>query len=65
MTKETLQLKTAADTAKYDLAMGRITYDEAVAIVKAYIDHGNTIAKRIAKEFGTRPRLMSVKAYMR
>jgi len=65
MQKETIDLKNKADEAKYLHQIGEISYDEAVQACQEYIQHSNSIAKRIAKEFGAKPKLMNVKSYMR
>jgi len=58
-------LKQRADEAKYLHANGEIGYDVARRACQEYIDFCNETAKRIAKEYGMKPKLMSVKAYMR
>lgn len=65
MQQKTIDLKAAADRAKALHMAGEITYDECVAACKAYVDHANEIGKRIAKEHGMKPKLISVRGYMR
>lgn len=65
MSKEALLLRREADTAIHLFKVGEGSYDDAVNVTKKYIDHCNVIAKRIAKEYDMKPRLMSVKGYMR
>lgn len=65
MTKEAQELRTAAEQAKYQYAIGAITYEDMVAVAQKYIDHCNERAVAIAKEFGMKPKKMSVKAFIR
>jgi hypothetical protein len=60
-----LELKQKAQEAKSLYAAGDISYEEMVAVAKQYIDACNEVAIRIAKEYGMKPKLMSVKAWLR
>ena len=59
------ELRRKADDAKVLYAEGLITYEAMYTAAQAYIDECNAAAKRIAKEFGMKPKLMSAKAYLR
>ena len=65
MDKNIQQLKQRADEAKYLYQQGEMEYDAMREVVQKYIDAGNEIAKRIAKEYNARPRLMNVRSYIR
>lgn len=65
MTEETKALMAAAHDARMKYRHGAMTREQAYPIAKRYIDHCNIGARRIAKEFGTSPRLMSVASFMR
>lgn len=65
MTKQATELRTLAEQAKYQYAIGNIDYEEMVSVAQAYIDHCNERAVAIAKEYGMKPKLMSVKAWLR
>lgn len=65
MQTETKNLLQDATNAKMKYMAGIITYDECVKEVQKYIDHCNEVAKRIAKEHGMKPKLMSARAWMR
>lgn len=65
MNPKAQQLKTKADQAKSLYLQGEISYDEVKASVTEYIDFCNERAVAIAKEYGMKPRKMSVNSYMR
>lgn len=65
MTKQAQELHAAAVQAKYEYAIGAITYEQMVAVAQKYIDHCNERAVAIAKEYGMKPKKMSVKAWLR
>ncbi len=65
MTIETKKFLNAAHAARRMHQIGAISYEEARATVKQYIDHANERARAIAKEFGVRYKPMSVTTFMR
>lgn len=60
-----MELRHKAQEAKSLYAAGEISYADMVEVAQRYIDACNEAAKRIAKEFGTKPKFMSVKAWLR
>lgn len=65
MTETAQKLRDNALQAKYQYALGVITYEQMVAAAQQYIDHCNERAVDIAKQYGMRPKKMSVKAWLR
>lgn len=65
MNPKALELKTKADQTRALYMAGETTYEQAVEAVTEYINFCNERAVAIAKEFGMKPKKMSVKAYMR
>lgn len=65
MTKEAEELRRKAIEAKYLYNVGEIEYGDMLKHAQAYIDHCNEAAVRIAKEFGAKPKKMSVKSFLR
>lgn len=59
------ELLNKANEAKALFGAGDISYDELHTACKAYVDFANKRVKAIAKEHGMRPKLISVKAFMR
>lgn len=54
-----------AHEARYKMKIGAISYDEAKALIQPYITLVNEGAVRIAKEYGTSPRKVSVTGFLR
>ena len=65
MTKETTYLKSEATKAKYAYNIDQMTWEQARIIVKAYVDHANTIIKATAKEFDMEPKCITVNSFMK
>jgi hypothetical protein len=65
MNPKAQELKTKADQTKALYLAGDATYEQTVEVVTEYINFCNERAVVIAKEFGMKPKKMSVKAYMR
>lgn len=65
MNNETKALKDKAYIAKFKLIHGEITYNEALEMVKPYIDAVNDKSKEIAKKYGMKPKLVNAKGYLR
>ena len=59
------ELRDTAEQAKYQYAIGNISYEEMVSVAQKYIDYCNERAVVIAKQFGMKPKKMSVKAWLR
>ena len=62
---EVANLREEAELAKVKLLYGEIEYEEAVEMVKPYINAVNEKSKSIAKKYNQRPRFVSVKGYLR
>ena len=65
MNPEAQRLMNLANEAKALFGAGEISYDECKAACQAYVDFANERIKAIAKEYGTRPKLINVKGFMR
>ena len=63
--EEVANLKQDAELAKMKLLYGELDYAEAVEMVKPYINAVNEKSKSIAKKYNQRPKLVSVKGYLR
>lgn len=65
MTDKTRELMAAAHDARMKLRYGAMSYEEAKQIAGRFIDHCNKGAERIAKEFGSKVRLMNARSFLR
>lgn len=63
--EEVANLREEAELAKVKLLYGEIEYAEAVEMVKPYINAVNEKSKSIANKYNQRPKLVSVKGYLR
>ena len=62
---EVANIREEAELAKVKLLYGEIEYEEAVEMVKPYINAVNGKSKSVAKKYNQRPRFVSVKGYLR
>lgn len=62
---EAANIREEAELAKVKLLYGEIEYEEAVEMVKPYINAVNEKSKSVAKKYNQRPRFVSVKGYLR
>lgn len=62
---EVQELKANAETARAKLLHGVIDYKTAKEMTEPYIDAVNAKSKEIAKKYNMRPKLVSVKAFLR
>jgi len=65
MTEETKNLKLTANEAKFNYMTGKISRDEAIKLIKPYLQAVNEKSKEMAKKFGLRPKMVSVNGFMR
>lgn len=62
---EVRELKASAETARAKLLYGVIDYKTAKEMTEPYIEAVNAKSKEIAKKYNVRPKLVSVKVFLR
>ena len=65
MTNQLHIFRHRADEAKYLLARGEISYDEAIVRVMPFINRVNIIGKQKAEEFGVPYRRVNASSFLR
>lgn len=65
MTLETKILLETALKAKSLYHTGKINYEQAVELIRPYVDHFNKRSNEVAAKFNQRPKPISISMFMR